>query len=386
MKINKLLLYLVVAVAMVLPLASGCTNNPPIDQAVICKKVSQTGEPQQVTDNLTPDIGTIYCSVKIAAPSAKSTLKADWYIVKSEEAGLSDYLMNTKTIVADAPYLVFSFVRPDEPLPRGYYQVKLYFDNKFVQAAPFYIQGQAAASATTLSDATMCAGIDQLTGKPVSSSAIFPNDATVIYCSVKVAGAQFNDQVTARWTYIGGELSGAKDLKIAESSIKVEGREYINCSFGPKEGQSFPMGDYSLGLYVDGRELVNLPFTVVAPAEIKGPYVGAMAIYTYKDKAEDKKEVNSTGIFPVDTSEINFSTRIYNAPVGTEMSVQWIIVRSEEAAVDDYLVKEDKNKIEGTLEIAAKLISGKDKFVKGDYMVKLLLDGQEKAAVPFRVQ
>ncbi len=68
------------------------------------------------------------------------------------------------------------------------------------------------------------------------------------------------------------------------------------------------------------------------------------------------------------------------------MNVQWIIAKSDEAAVDNYLVKEDKNKIDGTLEVAAKLTSGKDKFVRGDYVVKLLLDGQEKAAVPFKVQ
>ncbi|MCX6001212.1 MAG: hypothetical protein NTY79_01545 [Chloroflexi bacterium] len=54
--------------------------------------------------------------------------------------------------------------------------------------------------------------------------------------------------------------------------------------------------------------------------------------------------------------------------------------------MDNYLVKEDKNKIDGTLEVAAKLIAGKNKFVRGDYVVKLLLDGQEKAAVPFKVQ
>jgi hypothetical protein len=144
------------------------------------------------------------------------------------------------------------------------------------------------------------------------------------------------------------------------------------------------MGDYTLGLYADDRELANLPFKVVAPADITGPYIGAAAIFTYKDA--EKKEVNATGSFPVDTKEINFATRIYNAPAGTEMSVQWIIVRSDEAGVDNYLAKEDKNTIEGTLEVAAKLISGKDKFVKGDYVVKLLLDGQEKAAVTFRVQ
>jgi len=383
MKIERIVIYMLAVVALVLPLA-GCINNSPVEQAVICKAVSKSGEPMQVTDNLTPDIGTIYCSVKVASPSANSKLKAEWYIVKSEEAGLNDYLIGTETVAADAPYAVFAFARSDRLLPRGGYQVKLYFDGKFVQSVPFYVQGQAAASAVTLSEATMCTAIDQLTGKPIISATIFPSDALSIYCSAKISGAQFNDQVKARWTYIGGELTGVKDRKIAETSVKVEGREYISYSFGPKAGQPFPMGDYSLGLYVDDRELVNLPFTVVAPADIKGPYVGGIAIYTYKDT--EKKEVNATGSFPVNTSEINFAARIYNAPADTEMSIQWIIVKSDEAAVDNYLAKEDKNKIEGTLEVAAKLISGKDKFVKGDYVVKLLLDGQEKAAVPFKVQ
>ncbi len=384
MKITRIAVYMLAAVALVLPLA-GCINARGIESAVICKAVSKSGEPMQVTDNLTPDIGTIYCSVKLTSPSAKSKLKAEWYIVKSEEAGLNDYLIGTETAAADAPYAVFAFARSDKLLPRGDYQVKLYFDDKYVQSAPFYVQGQAAASSTTLSDATTCASLDQLTGKPVGITGIFPSDASSICCSVKVSGAQFNDQVKARWTYISGELAGFQGKTIAEQSAKVEGREYISYSFGPKAGQPFPKGDYSVGLYVDDRELVNLPFTVVAPADIKGPYVGEVAIFTYKDA--DKKEVNATAYFPADnTSEINFSARIYNAPADTEMNIQWIIVKSDEAAVDNYLVKEDKNKIEGTLEIAAKLIGGKNKFYKGDYVVKLLLDGQEKVAVPFKVQ
>jgi len=384
MIMNKLLLYLLVAVAMVLPLASGCITNSPIEQAVICKAVSKAGEPMMVADNLTPDIGMIYCSVKLASPSAKSKLKAEWYVVKSEEAGLNDYLIGTETVAADAPYVVFAFARSDKLLPRGDYQAKLYFDDKFVQSVPFYVQGKAAASSVTLSDVTMCTGIDQLTGKPVTGATIFPSDASSIYCSAKVSGAQFNDQVKARWTYKGGELTGVKDRKIAESTVKVEGREYISYSFGPKAGQPFPMGDYSIGLYVDDRELVNLSFTVVAPADIKGPYVGAMAIFTYKDK--EKKEVNSTGVFPTDISEIYFTVKIYNAPPETQMSLRWIIARSDEAGLEDYQIKEDKYTIAGTDVLAVILTRGKDKFVKGDYVVKLLLDAQEKAAVPFRVQ
>ena len=384
MKMHRFLPYLLLSVAMVLPLASGCINNSPIEQAVICKDVSKAGEPMQVTDNLTPDIGTIYCSVKLASPSANSKLKADWYLVKSQEAGMNDYLIGTETVAADAPYSVFAFARSDKLLPRGDYQVKLYFDGKIVQSVPFYVQGQAAASTMTLIDATMCTSVDQLTSKPITRASIFPSDASSIYCSAMVSGARFNDQVKALWTYVGGELTGVKDHKIAESVVKVEGREYMSFSFGPKAGQPFPKGDYSLGLYVDDKELVNLPFTVVAPADIKGPYVGETVVYTYKD--QDKKEINATALFPVDASEIDLAAKIYNAPADTEMNIQWIIVSSDEAAVDNYLIKEDKNRIENTLEVAAKLIAGKNKFYKGDYVVKLLLDGQEKAAIPFRVQ
>jgi hypothetical protein len=384
MRMYRIIVYLLAAVAMVLPLASGCVSNSPVEQAVICRDKTKAGEPLLAADNLTPDIKTIYCSVKLAAVQPKSLVKAEWYVVKSSEAELADTIIGAGTVAAEAPYVVFAFTRSDKLLPRGDYLVKLYFDDKFVQSVPFYVQGEPAASAVILSDATMCAGIDQLTGKPIARAGIFPSDTPSIYCSVKVAGAQFNDQVTARWTYIGGELTGAKDQKIAESAVKVEGREYISYSFGPKAGQLFPMGEYSIGLYLDDRELVNLPFTVVSTADIKGPYAGETVVYAYKDK--EKKEVNATASFPVDTSDIIFRAKIYNAPPETQMSLQWIIARSDEAGVEDYLMKEDKYTINGTDVLEVILTRGKDNFVKGDYMVKLLLDGQEKAAVPFRVQ
>ena len=384
MKMHKLLPYLLLAVAMVLPLASGCQTSSPIEQAVICQAVSKSGEPMQVTDNLTPDIGTIYCSVKLAAVQPKSIVKADWYLVKSSEAKLTDTIIGTGSVAAETPYVVCSFTRAGELLPRGDYQVNLYFDNKFVQSVPFQVQGAPAASNATLTDTTMCPSIDLLTEKPISSVSTFPNDASIIYCSTKVNGAQFNDQVKARWTYISGELAGFQGKTIAEQSTKVEGREYISFSLSPKAGKPFYLGDYSLGLYVDDRELVNLPFSVVAPADIKGPYIGETAIYAYTDNKTNV--LNASAIFPVNISEVDFRVKIYNAPADTEMNIQWIIAKSDEAAVDNYLVKEDKNKIDGTLVVVAQMISGKDKFVKGDYVVKLLLDGQEKVAVPFKVQ
>jgi hypothetical protein len=384
MKINKLLVYLVVAVTMVLPLASGCTSNPPIEQAVICKEVSKSMAPQMVADNFTPDIKTIYCSVKLAAVQPKSNVKAEWYIVKSAEAGLTDTMIGTNNVAAETPYVAFPFVRGETLLPRGEYQVKLYFDNKFVQSVPFQVQGEAAASPATLSELALCSSIDMLTNKPMSSVNIFPSDTLMIYCSVKVSGADFNDQVKSRWIYVGGDYEGLKGKIVAEASTKVEGSEYVSLSIGMPKGKDIPTGDYNVKLYVGDKEQLSLPFTVVSPAHIKGPYVGLIAIYAYKD--EEKKEINASRIFRVDTSEIYLTVKIYNAPPETQMSLQWIIARSDEAGVDDYLVQEDKNTIDGTQVWGATWTRGKDNFPKGDYVVKLLLDGQEKAAVPFRVQ
>ena len=383
MKMHKLLPYLLLAVVMVLPLA-GCINTSSIESAVICKEVSKSMAPLVVADNFTPDIKTIYCSVKLAAVQPKSNVRAEWYIVKSAEAGLTDTIIGTNNVAAETPYVAFPFIRGETLLPRGEYQVKLYFDNKFVQSVPFQVQGEAAASLATLSELALCSSIDMLTNKPISSVKIFPFDTRRIYCSVKVSGADFNDQVKSRWTYVGGDYEGLKGKTVAEASTKVEGSEYVSLSIGMPEGKYIPTGDYSVKLYVGDKEQVSLPFTVVSPADIKGPYVGETTIFTYKDK--EKKEINATAVFPADMGEVDFRARIYNAPVDTEMNIQWIIASSDEAGVDNYLAKEDKSEVEGTLEITSKLISVKDKFVKGDYVVKLLLDGQEKAAVPFKVQ
>jgi len=384
MKINRIVVYMLAAVALILPLASGCQASSPIEQAVICQAVSKNGEPMQVTDNLTPDIETIYCSVKLVAIQPKSIVKADWYLVKSSEAELTDTIIGTGSVAAETPYVVCSFTRSGALLPRGDYQIKLYFDNKFVQSVPFQVQGKPVASAATLSDVTLCSSIDPLTNKPIGGINIFPADTSRIYCSVKVSGADFSDQVKSRWIYVGGDYEGLKGKTVAEAIVKVEGSEYVILSIGRPEGKDIPTGDYSVKLYVGDKELVSLPFTVVSPADIKGPYVGLTAIYTYKD--EEKKEINASRIFPVDTSEIYLTVKIYNAPPETQMSLQWILARSDEAGVDDYLAKEDKNTIDGTRMWGATWTRGKDNFPKGDYVVKLLLDGQEKAAIPFRMQ
>jgi hypothetical protein len=384
MKINRLLVYVLMAAALALPLLAGCIGQLPIEGAVLCAGVSKTGEPLLAADNFTPDINTIYCSVKLRAPSVESRVRADWYVVKSDEAALTDTMIGSGTVDAETPFVVCSFARGEAPLPRGDYQVKLYYDDKFVQAVPFRVQGDPAASAATLSEAALCSSIDLLTEKPIGSVNIFPSDTPSIFCSVKVSGAGFSDLVKARWVYVGGELAGFEGKTVAEDSTKVEGREYVSFPIGRAEGKNFPTGDYNVNVYVGDKSQVSLDFKVVAAAAVPALYVGEAGTFAYADS--EKKAANLTAQFPVDAAEIIFKVKIYNVPAGTPMSIQWIIVRSDEAGLDNEMIKEDKFSISGTDEPVVILTRGKDNFPKGDYAVKLLVNGEEKVSLPFKVQ
>jgi len=381
---KKWLIYIFVLAALLLPLLAGCISKPEIEQAVLCNAVSKTGEPLKVSDNFTPDVKTIYCSVKLNTQSAKSTIRADWYLVKSQEADLENVPIGSQKAAADAPYVVFAFARSEALLPRGDYSVSLFYDEKPVQTVPFVIQGQPAAPSVKLETATMSTVIDMIGGKPLNSVSVFPADSQVVYGSVKVSGGDFSEEVKARWIYEEGELSGVRGQTIAESILKVEGREYLNFSISPREGKSFPKGSYSLRFYTGDTEQLRIPFSVVEPGQVPELYIGEAIVYAFKDS--EQKEVNLSYRFSSDTPEIFLKARIYNAPRDTRVDIEWIIVSSDEAGVDNYLAAADEKTIAGTVEIAARLATSKGKLVKGDYAAKLVLNGEEKLSVPFKVQ
>ncbi len=384
MKVPTFIVYILAAISALFIFIPGCTNASPIEQAVICSKVSASGEPVTISNSFTPDVATIYCSIKLTSTSLKSSVKAEWYVVNSEEAGLKNSLLGQGTVVAGTPYVVLQFTRADKLLPRGDYEVKLYFDDTLVQSVPFKVQGETTPSAATLSDATMCTSLDLLTNKPLDKIDVFPSDISTIFCSVKVNKGDFNTNIKARWTYVSGELENLKGKTIYEPAIKAEGREYISFSIGMQPGKQLPIGQYNVTLFVENKEQVNVPFTVVSPSSIKWPYVSEMSTFSYTD--QDQKTVTLTAQFPSDTRQVNFRAKAYDAPVGTDLSIQWILDRSADGFIQSKLIKEDKSKIEGIIEVRAALISKSDPFVKGDYLIKILINGQEKLSFPFKVE
>ncbi len=382
--LKKRLIYIFVLAALVLPLLAGCVGKPEIEQAVLCNAVSKTGEPLKVSDNFTPDVKTIYCSVKLNTQSDESKIRADWYLVKSEETDMADMLIGSQEAAADAPYVVFAFARSEALLPRGDYSVNLFYAEKPALTVPFVIQGDPAAPSVKLESAAMATVTDVISGKPLNSVSVFPADSRVVYGSVKVSGGDFSDEVKARWVYEEGELAGVRQQMIAESILKIEGREYLIFSISPREGKSFPKGSYSLRFYTGDTERLRIPFSIVEAGQVPELYIGDAIVFAFKDS--EQKEVNPSHRFSSDTPEIFFKAKIYNAPQDTRVDIQWIIVSSDEAGVDNYLAATDENTVAGTVEIAARLATSKGKLVKGDYAAKLVLNGEEKLAVPFKVQ
>ena len=384
MKKYLLAVYMLVAISVLFVLVPGCAGTSPIEQATICSKVTQNGEPETIASIFTPDVSSIYCSVKLRSTSVQSKVKAEWYMVNSDNASLSNSMIGEGSIAAETPYVVLAFTRSDKLLPKGDYEVKLYFDNILVQSVQFKIQGEAASSAATLSDVTMCTSLDLLTNKPLDKTDIFPNDISIIFCSIKLNNADFNTAIKARWTYVSGEMENFKGKTIYEPTRKAEGLEYISFSIGMAPGKQLPIGQYNITLFVDGKEQVNVPFSVVAPSSVKWPYLSEMSTFAYTD--QDKKAISLTARFPVDSKEINYKVRAYNAPAGTELVINWILDRGADGLIQEKLIKEDKSIIEGTVEIDGALITKSDPFVKGDYLIKVLIDGQEKLSFPFKIE
>lgn len=385
MKKNLTVLYLMSAVLALGVLISGCTNSSPVEQAVICSKITQAGEPEIVANTFAPDVSSIYCSVKLKYTSIKSSVKAEWYLVSSEEAAdLKNSLIGEGSVIAGTTYVVLQFTRSDKLLPRGDYEVKLFYDNVPIQTLPFKIQGEAAPSAASLTDITMCTSLDLLTEKPLDRVDVFPSDISKIYCSARLENGNFNSIIRARWIYIGGEMENLKGKVIYEPQTKAEGREYISFSIGMQPGKQMPSGQYSITLFVDGREQAKIPFSVVPISEIKWPYISEMSTFAYTDA--DHKDAVLTAKFPDDTREANFRAKLYNAPEGTELTIKWILDRSADTYIQEKLLKEDKSTVSGTLEIRASMSTRTEPFVKGDYLVKVLINGEEKVSYPFVVK
>lgn len=116
--------------------------------------------------------------------------------------------------------------------------------------------GFPTTSATpSLSQATTCKSINLQTGEPIEPTTTFAPDTTQIFGSAKLSNAPAGTEIKSEWIYIQG------DLLIDSWSTSAEGTQYISSSI-TRPDSTWPMGDYKLVIYLNGKEAATVPFKV----------------------------------------------------------------------------------------------------------------------------
>ena len=120
--------------------------------------------------------------------------------------------------------------------------------------------GEVSFTTAKLSEGTMALGIDDDT-KPVNPTTVFSPEAEEIFCSVKLSNSPQDTEVNSTWIYVQGELEDTENYEIDSYAVTTDGTRYLQFSMS-RPANGFPRGEYKLVLSIDGKEELNLPFTV----------------------------------------------------------------------------------------------------------------------------
>ena len=243
----------------------------------------------------------------------------------------------------------------------------------------------AGCSFTTakLSEATMCLGVDSET-KPLNPTDTFGLNTPEIFCSVKLSNAPEDTEVASEWVYVKGEAEGVTDYVIDTRALTADGTVYMWFSY-PRPDGGWPVGEYRLNLYIDGKEAVSLPFTVSGTATGTGGTALSEATMALSADAMSKP-VSVTSVFPSDTPEIVCTALVSNAAAGTELLSEWYYVSGEWQGVTNRLIGSVPVMVQGTQYAALTLTVPPEGWPAGQYQVKLYLNGALQEAVPFTVE
>jgi len=106
--------------------------------------------------------------------------------------------------------------------------------------------------------------LERDTGRPLDASDTFTTNVPKIYCAFKLS-APAGTKVSARWAVLKGERLTAEKLVNVEMTLpgNMRTRWFFFFITRPKKG--WPLGSYQVSVDLDDKEVVTLPFTVVAP-------------------------------------------------------------------------------------------------------------------------
>ncbi len=242
--------------------------------------------------------------------------------------------------------------------------------------------GEVSVTTAALSEATMCKSIDPATRQPLEKGDIFPPETETLYCSVKLSNAPRGTELKAQLIYLQVEAAESKSVLLLEESITTAGTSYVAFTL-TREAQTpaWPMGEYIVKLFLNGKEEVTVPFLVTTA------FLSEATMCQSVDP-ETMQPLEKGAVFSPDTETLYCSVKISNAPTGTELKAQLIYLQVEAAELNNVVLLETSVTTTGTRNIgfAFTLQPQTPAWPVGEYIVKLFIDNKEQTSVPFRVQ
>lgn len=107
----------------------------------------------------------------------------------------------------------------------------------------------------SIEEMVICKNVDS-SFAPVEPSDVFPKGTNSIYLSVKFSNFARQDKIKVIWTYVDTQ----KQLSVQEFSPPEKSSGFH--SFNIKIASSFPSGSYNAEIYLNGKALKKLDFTV----------------------------------------------------------------------------------------------------------------------------
>lgn len=119
---------------------------------------------------------------------------------------------------------------------------------------------EVSFTTASLSEVTMAKKVDSKSNLPSEKGDVFTPDSAVIYCTAKLSNAPSDTKIKAEW--LATDVTGVeKDYVIDTIEVKAEGNQPLSFSL-EKPSKGWPTGKYAVRLYVDGKPVQTVAFSV----------------------------------------------------------------------------------------------------------------------------
>lgn len=116
--------------------------------------------------------------------------------------------------------------------------------------------GEIGFSSANISQPAMASSVDASTKQPVNKTDVFSTQSQVIYATVLVKNAPSDTKITAKWTYIEGNIDiGTVNYQTSQTS------QYVAFHL-TRPDSGFPVGAYKVEIYLNDKLKETMKFSV----------------------------------------------------------------------------------------------------------------------------